>query len=94
MPPLKLFGRPIPWSTSVEYLGITLDKKLTYKNHLSKIKCKFKQSWPHSETYSSSNQPYPIKTREGFSSNTYNHCLHMVALFGAWRLKPTSENSK
>ncbi|GFQ76877.1 probable RNA-directed DNA polymerase from transposon X-element [Trichonephila clavata] len=43
MPPLKLFGRPIPWSTSVEYLGITLDRKLTFKNHLSKIKCKLKQ---------------------------------------------------
>ncbi|GFQ97300.1 RNA-directed DNA polymerase from mobile element jockey [Trichonephila clavata] len=43
MPPLKLFGRHIPWSTSVEYLGITLDRKLTFKNHLTKIKCKFKQ---------------------------------------------------
>ncbi|GFR21494.1 RNA-directed DNA polymerase from mobile element jockey [Trichonephila clavata] len=43
MPPLKLFGRPIPWSTSVEYLGITLDRKLTFKHPLSKIKCKFKQ---------------------------------------------------
>ncbi|GFR15640.1 probable RNA-directed DNA polymerase from transposon X-element [Trichonephila clavata] len=43
MPPLKLFGRPIPWSTSVDYLGITQDRKLTFKNHLTKIKCKFKQ---------------------------------------------------
>ncbi|GFQ64673.1 probable RNA-directed DNA polymerase from transposon X-element [Trichonephila clavata] len=43
MPPLKLFGRTIPWSKSVDYLGITLDKKLTLKNHLTKIKCKFKQ---------------------------------------------------
>ncbi|GFQ84284.1 RNA-directed DNA polymerase from mobile element jockey [Trichonephila clavata] len=43
MAPLKLFGSHIPWSMSVDYLGITLDRKLTYKHHLSKIKCKFKQ---------------------------------------------------
>ncbi|GFV33951.1 RNA-directed DNA polymerase from mobile element jockey [Trichonephila clavipes] len=43
MAPLKLFGSNIPWSTSVDYLGIPLDRKLTYKHHLTKIKCTFKQ---------------------------------------------------
>ncbi|GFX16679.1 RNA-directed DNA polymerase from mobile element jockey [Trichonephila clavipes] len=43
MAPLKLFGSNIPWSTSVDYLGIPLNRKLTYKHHLTKFKCTFKQ---------------------------------------------------
>ncbi|GFT99153.1 RNA-directed DNA polymerase from mobile element jockey [Trichonephila clavipes] len=41
---LKLFRTNIPWTTNIEYLGVTLDSKLTFKNHLSKITCKFKQT--------------------------------------------------
>ncbi|GFW73557.1 RNA-directed DNA polymerase from mobile element jockey [Trichonephila clavipes] len=44
MPKLKLFGNGIPWTKEVDYLGVTLDSKLTYKNHLNKITCKFKKT--------------------------------------------------
>ncbi|GFX87588.1 RNA-directed DNA polymerase from mobile element jockey [Trichonephila clavipes] len=43
MAPLKVFGSNIIWSMSVNYLGTTLERKLTYKHHLTKIKFKFKQ---------------------------------------------------
>ncbi|GFW73550.1 RNA-directed DNA polymerase from mobile element jockey [Trichonephila clavipes] len=39
---LKLFRTNIPWTANIEYLGVTLDSKLTFKNHLTKITCKFK----------------------------------------------------
>ncbi|GFX49712.1 RNA-directed DNA polymerase from mobile element jockey [Trichonephila clavipes] len=41
---LKLFRTNIPWTTNVEYLGVTLDYKLNFKNHLTKITCKFKKT--------------------------------------------------
>ncbi|GFS64241.1 RNA-directed DNA polymerase from mobile element jockey [Trichonephila clavipes] len=40
--PLKLFRNNIDWHDEVDYLGVTLDKKLTFKSHLEKITCKFK----------------------------------------------------
>ncbi|GFY47441.1 RNA-directed DNA polymerase from mobile element jockey [Trichonephila inaurata madagascariensis] len=40
--PLKLFRNNIAWHDEVEYLGVILDKKFTFKSHLSKITCKFK----------------------------------------------------
>ncbi|GFW38517.1 probable RNA-directed DNA polymerase from transposon X-element [Trichonephila clavipes] len=43
-PPLKLFQNPISWNNQVEYLGVTLDSKLTFIHHLKKITCKFKRS--------------------------------------------------
>ncbi|GFY34518.1 RNA-directed DNA polymerase from mobile element jockey [Trichonephila clavipes] len=32
--PLKLFRNPIPWCDEVLYLGVTLDKKLTFRSHI------------------------------------------------------------
>ncbi|GFT55651.1 probable RNA-directed DNA polymerase from transposon X-element [Trichonephila clavipes] len=43
-PPLKLFRNQIAWFKKVDYLGVTLDSKLTFKDHLNKITCKFKQT--------------------------------------------------
>ncbi|GBL96880.1 RNA-directed DNA polymerase from mobile element jockey, partial [Araneus ventricosus] len=43
-PPKKLFRRAIPWCSEVKYLGITLDKQLTFKKHISNIKAKLKTS--------------------------------------------------
>ncbi|GFV23914.1 RNA-directed DNA polymerase from mobile element jockey [Trichonephila clavipes] len=40
---LKLFRSSIPWVRQVEYLGVTLDSKLTFNSHLRKITCKFKR---------------------------------------------------
>ncbi|GFX50266.1 RNA-directed DNA polymerase from mobile element jockey [Trichonephila clavipes] len=41
---LKLFRSNIPWVREVEYLGVTLDSKLTFNSHINKITCKFKKS--------------------------------------------------
>ncbi|GBN66006.1 RNA-directed DNA polymerase from mobile element jockey [Araneus ventricosus] len=41
-PPPKLYRRPIPWSNKTVYLGVEIDKTLTYKNHIDKIRNKFK----------------------------------------------------
>ncbi|GFR10598.1 RNA-directed DNA polymerase from mobile element jockey [Trichonephila clavata] len=94
MPPLMLFSRPIPWSTSVEYLGITLGRKLTFKNHLSKIKCKFKHRLTALRNLLYFKSALSIQNKRRIFLSTYNHCSLMVALFGAWPLKPTSENFK
>ncbi|GFU20972.1 hypothetical protein TNCV_5074041 [Trichonephila clavipes] len=40
---LKLFRSNINWHDDVDYLGVSLDKRLTFKNHLRKITCKFKR---------------------------------------------------
>ncbi|GFU72456.1 RNA-directed DNA polymerase from mobile element jockey [Trichonephila clavipes] len=40
--PLKLFRNPIPWCDEVQYLGVTLDKKLTYRSHILQTSKKFK----------------------------------------------------
>ncbi|GFU67215.1 RNA-directed DNA polymerase from mobile element jockey [Trichonephila clavipes] len=40
--PLRLFRSSITWHDNVDYLGVTLDKRFTFKTHLEKITCKFK----------------------------------------------------
>jgi len=39
--PLKLWGREITYASSVKYLGVTLDTKLSWKLHLEEKKRKF-----------------------------------------------------
>lgn len=34
----------LPWSKTAKYLGITLDQKLTFKEHIHKIRSKFRQA--------------------------------------------------
>ncbi|GBN95719.1 RNA-directed DNA polymerase from mobile element jockey [Araneus ventricosus] len=43
-PPPKLFRRTIPWCNETKYLGITLDRKLTYKKHITNVTKKFKKA--------------------------------------------------
>jgi hypothetical protein len=33
---IRVGGHPIPWSTKVKYLGVTLDKRLTFAGHTAK----------------------------------------------------------
>ncbi|GBN46312.1 putative RNA-directed DNA polymerase from transposon X-element [Araneus ventricosus] len=35
--PLKLYRRAIKWSKETKYLGVTLDSRLTYDNHITNI---------------------------------------------------------
>ena len=39
--PIKIQNQVIPYSFSVKYLGLTLDSKLTFKDHVSKLKQKY-----------------------------------------------------
>ncbi|GFW55145.1 hypothetical protein TNCV_784041 [Trichonephila clavipes] len=40
----KTIQKQHPWVRQVEYLGVTLDSKLTFNSHLRKITCKFKRT--------------------------------------------------
>lgn len=42
-PKLKFFGQPIPWSDDVKYLGIHLEKRLTFKKHVKYIQNRFRK---------------------------------------------------
>ncbi|GBN26942.1 putative RNA-directed DNA polymerase from transposon X-element [Araneus ventricosus] len=36
----KLYRRPIPWRDETKYLGVILDKRLTYKTHVAEVRNK------------------------------------------------------
>ncbi|GFS90146.1 RNA-directed DNA polymerase from mobile element jockey [Trichonephila clavipes] len=40
-PDIYLHNERIPWSQSTKYLGVTLDKKLTFKQHITRIRESF-----------------------------------------------------
>lgn len=41
---LHMYGTPIPWSNEAKYLGVILDKRLTWRPHLDMIKTKFRKA--------------------------------------------------
>ncbi|GBO27381.1 RNA-directed DNA polymerase from mobile element jockey [Araneus ventricosus] len=41
-PPIKIYNQNIPWSQQCKYLGVILDKRLTWKPHCLHIKKKFR----------------------------------------------------
>ncbi|GBL56893.1 RNA-directed DNA polymerase from mobile element jockey, partial [Araneus ventricosus] len=44
-PVVNLFGTPIPWKNEVKYLGVTLDRSLTFKSHIERTRDKFNDSF-------------------------------------------------
>ena len=36
--PVTLFGEPIKWVDTTRYLGVTLDKRLTWSPHIDKVR--------------------------------------------------------
>lgn len=36
--PIQMFDRPIPWANEVKYLGVTLDRKLTFRSHIRRVR--------------------------------------------------------
>ena len=38
--PVKLFGEPIQWVETTRYLGVTLDKRLTWSPHIVQVRKK------------------------------------------------------
>lgn len=43
-PPVKLFDTPVPWLDEAKYLGVILDKRLTWKAHFQSIQNKFRKA--------------------------------------------------
>ena len=69
--PLKIQNQPIPYNSSVKYLGLTLDSKLTFKNHIAQIKGKF---------YGALGILYPL-----FKSNTLSQRIKFTLYVAAIR---------
>ncbi|GBN54972.1 RNA-directed DNA polymerase from mobile element jockey, partial [Araneus ventricosus] len=44
-PEIKIYNTPVPWKKQVKYLGVILDRNLTFKPHLSHIKDKFNKAF-------------------------------------------------
>ena len=44
LPPLQLYGKPIPFSFSFKFLGITIDPKLSWKYHFASIQSKLSRA--------------------------------------------------
>lgn len=40
LPPVVLRGSPVPWSNTVRYLGVTIDTRLTWRQHISEVRCR------------------------------------------------------
>lgn len=42
--PITMFGQPIPWVSSAKYLGVILDRRLTFRPHLSAVRKRARQA--------------------------------------------------
>jgi hypothetical protein len=43
--PITLFGEPIQWVETTRYLGVTLDKRLTWSPHIDQARKKTAKGW-------------------------------------------------
>ncbi|GFT92340.1 RNA-directed DNA polymerase from mobile element jockey [Trichonephila clavipes] len=62
-PPVYVQNHPVPWSKSVNYLGVTLDQHLSFKDHIIKIDNKFRVLACLYYPYFTRNSPLTIKNR-------------------------------
>ncbi|GFX34251.1 probable RNA-directed DNA polymerase from transposon X-element [Trichonephila clavipes] len=62
-PPIHVQNHPVPWSRSVNYLGVTLDEHLSFKDHIIKINNKFRALACLYYPYFTRNSPLSIKNR-------------------------------
>ncbi|GFV62549.1 probable RNA-directed DNA polymerase from transposon X-element [Trichonephila clavipes] len=62
-PPIHVQNHPVPWSRSVNYLGVTLDEHLSFKDHIIKINNKFRALACLYYPYFTRNSPLTIKNR-------------------------------
>nr|GBN24302.1 putative RNA-directed DNA polymerase from transposon X-element [Araneus ventricosus]GBN24314.1 putative RNA-directed DNA polymerase from transposon X-element [Araneus ventricosus] len=69
--PPMLYRRLIHWSNSTKYLGVTLDKKLTYKEHIDNIRNKYNGVKSHL---------YPLIGRKAKLSLRYKLLLYKALL--------------
>ncbi|GFU07187.1 RNA-directed DNA polymerase from mobile element jockey [Trichonephila clavipes] len=61
--PIHVQNHPVPWSRSVNYLGVTLDEHLSFKDHIMKINNKFRALACLYYPYFTRNSPLSIKNR-------------------------------
>ncbi|GFT98000.1 RNA-directed DNA polymerase from mobile element jockey [Trichonephila clavipes] len=62
-PPVYVQNHPVPWSKSVNYLGVTLDQHLSFNEHITKIDNKFRALACLYYPYFTRNSPLTIKNR-------------------------------
>ncbi|GFU16764.1 RNA-directed DNA polymerase from mobile element jockey [Trichonephila clavipes] len=62
-PPVYVQNHPVPWAKSVNYLGVTLDQHLSFKDHITKIDNKFRALACLYYPYFTRNSPLTIKNR-------------------------------
>lgn len=74
--------QPLPWVNEINYLGVTMDKKLIWKKHIEKIKSKALQQNAILYPLINRNSKLSIKTK----LNLYNSYIKPILTYGspAW----------
>ncbi|GBM28418.1 RNA-directed DNA polymerase from mobile element jockey [Araneus ventricosus] len=44
-PEIKIYNTPVPWKKEIKYLGVILDRNLTFRPHLNHIKNKYNKAF-------------------------------------------------
>ncbi|GBN58243.1 hypothetical protein AVEN_144233-1 [Araneus ventricosus] len=90
---LELFDEPIEWVTEVKYLGLVIDNKLTFRQHISYLKEKF---W--AKIYLClpliGDPVFLSRTNSSFSNKSSDLSLPMLHLSGALQPHPIGKKSK
>ncbi len=77
--PVNLFNQPVPMVNQVKYLGVILDKKLTWKPHIdNKIQKALGVLWLSRRAIGKAYGLSPT----GFIPSSYALCFHMGILYG------------